>query len=65
MRGAGVRGGQLGGARVRVGDPGGVRVRGRGAQGLERSAVVPSNLWSSSSMFHGNIQLNDVGEARQ
>ena len=65
MRGAGVRGGQLGGVRVRGGEPGGVRVRGRGAQGLEGSAVVPSNLWSSSSMFHGNIQLNDVGEARQ
>ena len=57
-----VRGGQLRGTRVRGEEPGGVRVRGRGAGGLEGSAVVPSNVWSSSSMFFGNIQLNDVGE---
>ena len=73
-RGAGVRGGQLGGARVRGGQvgrarvrgavavPRGIRVRGRGGGRLE-AAVVPSNLWSSTSMFHGNIQVNDVGEA--
>ena len=46
-------------------EPGGVRVRGRGAGGLEGSAVVTSNVWSSSSMFFGNIQLNDVGEVSQ
>ena len=60
-----MRGGQLGGTRVRGEEPGGVRVRGRGAGGLEGSAVVPSNVWSSSSMFFGNIQLNDVGEVSQ
>ena len=27
--------------------------------------MVPSNIWSSSSMFFGNIQLNDVGEVSQ
>ena len=27
--------------------------------------MVPSNLLSSTSMFHGNIQVNDVGEASQ
>ena len=64
-RGAGVRGGQLGGARVRGGQvgrarvrgavPRGIRVRGRGAGG--------SGGWSSTSMFLGNIQVNDVGEA--
>ena len=27
--------------------------------------MVPSNVWSSSSMFFGNIQLNDVGEVSQ
>ena len=60
-----MRGGKLGGTRVRGEEPGGVRVRGRGAWGLEGSAVVPSNVWSSSSMFFGNIQMNDVGEVSQ
>ena len=32
---------------------------------VEGSAVVPSNVWSSSSMFFGNIQLNDFGEVSQ
>ena len=44
--------------------PRGIRVRGRGAGGLE-AAVVPSNLWLSTSMFLGNVQMNDVGEASQ
>ena len=46
-------------------EAGGVSVRGRVAGGLVGSAVVPSNVWSSSSMFFGNIQLNDVGEVSQ
>ena len=53
---------QLRGVRGAV--PRGIRVRGRGAGGLE-AAVVPSNLWSSTSMFLGNIQVNDMGEASQ
>ena len=44
--------------------PRGIRVRGMGAGGME-AAVVPSNLWSSTSMFLGNIQVNDLGEASQ
>ena len=37
--------------------PRGIRVRGRGAGG--------SGGWSSTSMFLGNIQVNDLGEASQ